>query len=61
MKKNAHQLLFIGSLKVLRIKPQRKNLTKTVGFLVGLCKTIKLVFFRSACIVHDGDDVYRRR
>ena len=45
MKKNAHQLLFIGSsLEVVRIK-QQKNRAKTVGFLVGLSKTIKLVFF----------------
>ena len=42
MKKNAHQLLFIGSLEVLRIKSQ-KNRTKTVGFLVGLSTTI--IFF----------------
>ena len=43
MKKNTHQLLFIGSLEVLRIK-LHKNRIKTVGFLVGLSKTIKLVF-----------------
>ena len=47
MKKNAHQFLFIGSLEMLRIKPQKKkkNRTKTVGFLVGLSKTIKSGFF----------------
>ena len=44
MKKNAHQFLFIGSLEVLIIEPQ-KNRTKTVGFLVGLSKTIKLGLF----------------
>ena len=43
MNKNAYQFLFIGSLEVLRIKVQ-KNRTKTVGFLLGLSKTIKLVF-----------------
>ena len=37
MKKNAQQLLFIGSLEVLRIKLQ-KNQTKTVGVLVDLIK-----------------------
>ena len=34
MKKNAHQFLFIASLEVLRIKPQ-KNLTKT-GIFSGV-------------------------
>ena len=33
----------MGSLEVLRIKPQ-KNRTKTVGFSVGLSKTINIFF-----------------
>ena len=43
MKKNTPQVMFIGSLEVFRIKPQKYRI-KNVGFLVELSKTIKLGF-----------------